>query len=75
MISVKSCPARLGQVSSLVLINFFGVGMARFMKNLKTWLWAPASSVIRNRSLIIELSKREVLGRYRGASFGLFGRY
>jgi len=46
--------------------------MARFIKNLKTWLLAPAYSVIRNRSLIFELSKREVLGRYRGASFGLF---
>jgi lipopolysaccharide transport system permease protein len=34
-------------------------------------IFAPISSVLRNRSLIAELSKREVLGRYRGASFGL----
>lgn len=46
--------------------------MASFMRRLKNSLFAPAASVIRNRSLIIELSKREVLGRYRGASFGLF---
>jgi lipopolysaccharide transport system permease protein len=31
----------------------------------------PVASVIRHRSLIAELSKRDVLGRYRGASFGL----
>jgi lipopolysaccharide transport system permease protein len=31
----------------------------------------PINSILRNRSLISELSKREVLGRYRGASFGL----
>jgi len=32
---------------------------------------APVTSPMRHRSLIAELSKREVLGRYRGASFGL----
>lgn len=31
----------------------------------------PFAALIRNRSLAWELSKREVLGRYRGASFGL----
>jgi len=31
----------------------------------------PFATAIQNRSLTIELSKREVLGRYRGASFGL----
>lgn len=34
-------------------------------------LLGPVTSVLRNRSLIIELSKRDILGRYRGASFGL----
>lgn len=32
---------------------------------------SPFASLIRHRSLVWELSKREVLGRYRGASFGL----
>jgi lipopolysaccharide transport system permease protein len=32
---------------------------------------SPFASLIRNKSLAWELSKREVLGRYRGASFGL----
>lgn len=32
---------------------------------------APFASLMRHRSLVWELSKREVLGRYRGASFGL----
>lgn len=31
----------------------------------------PFAALLRNKSLIWELSKREVLGRYRGASFGL----
>jgi len=31
----------------------------------------PFATAIQNRSLTIELSKREILGRYRGASFGL----
>jgi lipopolysaccharide transport system permease protein len=31
----------------------------------------PFASLIRNKSLTWELTKREVLGRYRGASFGL----
>ncbi|HUB92262.1 MAG TPA: ABC transporter permease, partial [Dyella sp.] len=32
---------------------------------------SPFTSVVRHKSLVWELSKREVLGRYRGASFGL----
>ena len=32
---------------------------------------SPFASLMRSRSLVWELSKREVLGRYRGASFGL----
>jgi lipopolysaccharide transport system permease protein len=32
---------------------------------------APVTSPLRHRSLIWELAKREVMGRYRGASFGL----
>jgi lipopolysaccharide transport system permease protein len=32
---------------------------------------APVLSPLRHRSLIWELAKREVMGRYRGASFGL----
>ncbi|HEX7815160.1 ABC transporter permease [Dyella sp.] len=35
------------------------------------FLRAPISSLLRHRSLVTELSKRDVLGRYRGASFGL----
>jgi len=31
----------------------------------------PFATAIQNRSLTVELSKREILGRYRGASFGL----
>lgn len=31
----------------------------------------PFASMCRNKSLVWELSKRDVLGRYRGASFGL----
>ena len=31
----------------------------------------PFSALLRHKSLVWELSKREVLGRYRGASFGL----
>lgn len=31
----------------------------------------PFSALLRNRSLIVELCKREILGRYRGANFGL----
>ena len=31
----------------------------------------PFKTLVRNKSLVWELSKREVLGRYRGASFGL----
>lgn len=34
-------------------------------------LLAPFSALQRHRSLTAELAKREVLGRYRGASFGL----
>jgi len=46
--------------------------MVDFMKRLVNFLVAPVISIMRNRALIAELSKREVLGRYRGASFGLF---
>lgn len=31
----------------------------------------PFATAVQNRSLTVELSKREILGRYRGASFGL----
>lgn len=31
----------------------------------------PLASLLRNKSLVWEMSRREVLGRYRGASFGL----
>ncbi|MGN6237759.1 ABC transporter permease [Dyella sp.] len=34
-------------------------------------LLSPASAVLEHRSLTLELAKRDVLGRYRGASFGL----
>jgi len=45
--------------------------MASVIGRVKGSILAPVASVIRNRSLILALSKREVLGRYRGASFGL----
>lgn len=32
---------------------------------------SPLAALFRNKSLVWEMSKREVLGRYRGASFGL----
>lgn len=35
-------------------------------------VFEPFSSFGKHRSLVTELSKREILGRYRGASFGLF---
>lgn len=39
---------------------------------LKRHRWeGPFAALVRHRSLTWELSKREVLGRYRGASFGL----
>lgn len=41
------------------------------MSFLAAFLLGPFSSIGRYRSLTFELSKREVLGRYRGASFGL----
>ena len=34
-------------------------------------LLGPLSALLFHRSLTLELAKREVLGRYRGASFGL----
>jgi lipopolysaccharide transport system permease protein len=34
------------------------------------WL-GPISAIIDHRSLVMELAKREVLGKYRGATFGL----
>lgn len=34
-------------------------------------IWAPASGLLTHHSLIFKLAKRDVLGRYRGASFGL----
>lgn len=39
---------------------------------LENIVFAPLSSFGKHRSLVTELSKREILGRYRGASFGLF---
>lgn len=32
---------------------------------------SPFAALIRNKSLVWELTKREILGRYRGASFGM----
>jgi lipopolysaccharide transport system permease protein len=45
-------------------------GDATGRQGLRRWE-SPFVSFIRHRSLVWELSKREVLGRYRGASFGL----
>lgn len=35
------------------------------------WLLSPVGALRQHRSLTLELAKRDVLGRYRGASFGL----
>jgi len=35
------------------------------------WFLGPSSALLKHRSLTLELTKRDVLGRYRGASFGL----
>jgi lipopolysaccharide transport system permease protein len=40
-------------------------------KHAASQVQGPFATAIKNRSLTIELSKREILGRYRGASFGL----
>lgn len=40
------------------------------LQDLRRWE-GPFRALSRHRSLVWELSKREVLGRYRGASFGL----
>jgi len=45
--------------------------MIFFIRRATQLTIAPLASYARNRSLIYELSKRAVLGRYRGASFGL----
>jgi lipopolysaccharide transport system permease protein len=39
--------------------------------SLRARTLGPFSAMIRYRSLTLEMSKRDVLGRYRGASFGL----
>lgn len=43
---------------------------ATVLQDRRRWE-SPFASLLRNGSLVWELSKREVLGRYRGASFGL----
>jgi lipopolysaccharide transport system permease protein len=39
--------------------------------NNMSWLLSPIGALREHRSLTFELAKRDVLGRYRGASFGL----
>jgi lipopolysaccharide transport system permease protein len=41
------------------------------MRNAVRFLGAPFSSAWTNRSLIAQMAKREVLGRYKGANFGV----
>jgi lipopolysaccharide transport system permease protein len=43
---------------------------ATALVDLRRWE-SPFAALIRNKSLVWELTKREVLGRYRGASFGM----
>jgi lipopolysaccharide transport system permease protein len=43
---------------------------ATALQDLRRWE-SPFAALIRNKSLVWELTKREVLGRYRGASFGM----
>ncbi|UXI69211.1 ABC transporter permease [Tahibacter amnicola] len=45
--------------------------MSRGVSGLAAILTEPFSAFGRHRSLTLELAKRDVLGRYRGASFGL----
>ncbi|MHB1271863.1 MAG: ABC transporter permease [Rhodanobacter sp.] len=47
-----------------------GRSNATVLQNTRRWE-SPFAALLRNKSLIWEMSKREVLGRYRGASFGL----
>ncbi|MEW9625038.1 ABC transporter permease [Rhodanobacter geophilus] len=43
---------------------------ATALQDLRRWE-SPFAALMRNKSLVWELTKREVLGRYRGASFGM----
>ena len=45
--------------------------MKQSAKTNGTHLLGPFSAFLEHRSLTIELTKRDILGRYRGASFGL----
>ena len=47
-----------------------GSSNATILQDRRRWE-GPFAALMRSRSLVWELSKREVLGRYRGASFGL----
>ena len=52
------------------LVPPLGSSNATVLQNSRRWE-SPFAALLRNQSLIWEMSKREVLGRYRGASFGL----
>lgn len=58
MLSDSSPPARR-------VTKAGGVGLLGFLVR-------PIGEIVAYRSLLFELTKREILGRYRGASFGLF---
>jgi len=45
--------------------------MTQFIKFAGRRLLGPFSALLGHRSLTLELAKRDILGRYRGASFGL----
>jgi len=51
-------------------VPLLGRSDATVLQKNRRWE-SPFAALLRNKSLIWELSKREVLGRYRGASFGL----
>ena len=52
------------------LLPQLGRSDATALQKRRRWE-SPFAALLRNKSLTWELSKREVLGRYRGASFGL----
>ncbi len=52
-------------------MRFESMARASGEPSILTRIFRPFVDVAAHKSLILELSKREILGRYRGASFGL----
>lgn len=51
-------------------VSQLGRSDATLLQKKRRWE-SPLAALCRNKSLVWEMSRREVLGRYRGASFGL----